>query len=455
MQKLKLKKEYQKYSEYKPAHNASHSDASGDSGISYLDKIPKNWEARRMKFCIGKMESGSRENVDKNVLEDTVPSIGGEHIVDGKIKFKENKYITQEYYNSLHKGKIKSGDILLVKDGATIGKMGIAQDFVGKMAVNEHVYLLRANNETEQKFLYYLLISPEIQSLISLETRGSAQGGLNTTFTSNIFNTFPPKKEQKKIDKFLDDKVELIDEIVKKKKKLIELLKEKRTAIINQAVTKGLDSNVEMKYSGVEWIGKIPNNWKVQKLKFFGNAIIGLTYSPDDIADESGTLVLRSSNIQNGKIKLEDNVYVNKKISNKLTTKKGDILICSRNGSRKLIGKNACIDEISEGLSFGAFMTIFRTKHWQFISYFLKSNVFMSQLSTTLTSTINQLTINNLNNIVAAIPSDTEQEKITEYLKGETEKIDIIMKKVEKSINLLNEFKSSLISNVVTGKIRV
>jgi len=109
------------------------------------------------------------------------------------------------------------------------------------------------------------------------------------------------------------------------------------------------------KDSGVEWLGEVPKHWDVIRLKDVGKSIIGLTYSPDEVLDGTGgTLVLRSSNIQEGKLSLLNNVYVNKNISSKLTLKKGDILICSRNGSRNLIGKNICIDSQSEGQTFGS-----------------------------------------------------------------------------------------------------
>ncbi|MBI2259350.1 MAG: hypothetical protein HYU67_10690 [Flavobacteriia bacterium] len=108
------------------------------------------------------------------------------------------------------------------------------------------------------------------------------------------------------------------------------------------------------KDSGVKWLGEIPSHWNVTKLKYIGNAIGGLTYTPNDIVEDEtkGKLVLRSSNIQDGKLSLVDNVYVKSDISEKLTLKKGDILICSRNGSQHLIGKNICIDESKTNVGY-------------------------------------------------------------------------------------------------------
>ncbi|HYH14522.1 MAG TPA: restriction endonuclease subunit S [Flavisolibacter sp.] len=172
------------------------------------------------------------------------------------------------------------------------------------------------------------------------------------------------------------------------------------------------------KDSGIEWIGEIPEHWMVKKLKYLGESIIGITYSPNDVTDEqNGTLVLRSSNIQNGRLTYDDCVYINKEIPEKLLTKAGDILICARNGSADLVGKNACIDGNSTGYTFGAFMTILRTKHYRFLSYFLSSNIFKTQLGSFSTSTINQLTSSFLNNLEVALPEEeSEQEAIADFL---------------------------------------
>ena len=186
------------------------------------------------------------------------------------------------------------------------------------------------------------------------------------------------------------------------------------------------------KDSGIEWIGEIPMDWKVTKLKFIGDAIGGLTYAPNNVVEnaDEGVLVLRSSNIQNGKLSLKDNVFVNLEISDKLTLKKGDILICSRNGSQHLIGKNICIDERTEGSTFGAFMMIFRSKYYGFLNQYFNSPIFTSQSGLFLTATINQLTSGTLNNFYIAIPeSIEEQTQIANFLDHKTTQINTLISK--------------------------
>ena len=156
----------------------------------------------------------------------------------------------------------------------------------------------------------------------------------------------------------------------------------------------------QMKPSGIDWIGDIPESWDVVRIKDIGTYRNGLTYAPEDIAeDDNGTLVLRSSNIQNGKISYDDNVYVKCSVSPELMVKKGDIIICSRNGSRELIGKNAIIENSGIACSFGAFMMVYRCSCPRYMYYILNSEVFSYYLGTFLTSTINQLTGNNFGNM--------------------------------------------------------
>jgi type I restriction enzyme S subunit len=263
----------------------------------------------------------------------------------------------------------------------------------------------------------------------------------------------PNKNEQICIANYLDSRCTLIDGTIEKQKQVIEKLKEYKQSVITEAVTKGLNPNVQMKDSGIEWIGEIPKHWKVVRIKYLGTTRNGLTYKPEDSVDENqGTLVLRSSNIQNGRLHFADNVYVNVEISEGLVIRKGDILICSRNGSRSLIGKNALInDDLSA--TFGAFMMIFRCENYQYIHKILNSQVFNYYLGTFLTSTINQLTLGNFNNMEIVYCDDVvEQNIIVDYLNKKCDEIDNAIQAKDKIIEKLELYKKSLIYEYVTGK---
>ena len=207
----------------------------------------------------------------------------------------------------------------------------------------------------------------------------------------------------------------------------------------------------EYKDSGIGWLGDVPRHWDVKRLRRVGEAFIGLTYNPDDVVDEGvGVLVLRSSNVQKGVITFDDNVYVNMDIPASLRTRVGDILLCSRNGSRALIGKNAAIDEQSEGVTFGAFMTVFRSEANAFLRYVFNSALFSYQSGAFLTSTINQLTVGSLYSFEVPLPPPPEQTAIATFLDRETGKIDALVAEQEKLIALLKEKRQAVISHAVT-----
>ncbi|WP_163372736.1 restriction endonuclease subunit S [Endozoicomonas acroporae] len=209
----------------------------------------------------------------------------------------------------------------------------------------------------------------------------------------------------------------------------------------------------EYKETHLGWLSEIPAHWEIKRLKYLGEALIGLTYSPDDVVDaddENAVLVLRSSNIQNKQLAFEDNVYVSKQIPEHLRTQEGDILICARNGSRALIGKNAQITEASADMSFGAFMSVYRSSYNDYLSKVFNSALFEYQSGSFLTATINQLTTGNLNSFEVPLPSKAEQQVIANFLDHETAKIDTLIEEQKTLIRLLQEKRQAMISHAVT-----
>ncbi|MDY0253452.1 MAG: restriction endonuclease subunit S [Tenuifilaceae bacterium] len=206
------------------------------------------------------------------------------------------------------------------------------------------------------------------------------------------------------------------------------------------------------KHSGIEWIGEIPEHWGIARLKFVGQSIIGITYSPDDVVNEDeGILVLRSSNIQEGKLAFDDCVFVSKEINKKHIVKNGDILLCARNGSAHLVGKSAYIDEKNEGTTFGAFMSIVRSSLGKYLFYFFNSTIFKAQTGLFSTSTINQLTSDTLDNMSIAFPkSIEEQTAIATYLDRKTAEIDQLIDAKKRLIELYHEEKTAIINQAVT-----
>ena len=256
--------------------------------------------------------------------------------------------------------------------------------------------------------------------------------------------------------RYLDHVDQRVRRYVTAKRKLIALLEEEKQAVINRAVTRGLEPNVRLKPSSVEWLGDVPEHWEVPRIRDLGDALIGLTYDPQDVVDEeAGMLVLRASNILNGQLVYGDNVFVRSTVPDKLVTREGDILICSRSGSRALIGKNARINAESAGTTFGAFMTVFRGANNDYLHLVFNSKFFEYQSAAFFTSTINQLTLGILYGMKVPFPPLEERQSILRYVAETTAPIIKAIAAARRQIDLLQEYRTRLIADVVTGKLDV
>ena len=208
----------------------------------------------------------------------------------------------------------------------------------------------------------------------------------------------------------------------------------------------------KMKPSGVDWIGDVPEGWGIVRVKYTGWYRNGLTYAPDDVCDEDeGVLVLRSSNIQGGKLDYADSVYVNKTIPRELMTRVDDIVICSRNGSSDLIGKNAIVND-KRVMTFGAFMMTYRVESYfpRFAYWMLNSCVFKYYRSLFATSTVNQLTGADFGNITVPVPPLDAQKRIAAKLDRLCGLVDELAENIKGEIAALQEYRKSLITECVT-----
>ncbi len=437
MEKVKNKMKLEKYSECK------------DSGENWLGMIPKQWELKKVKNVFRLVIEPAPKNNDFELLS-VYTDIG----VKPRRELEErgNKASTTDGY-----WFVKKGDIVVNKLLAWMGAIGVSNyDGVTSPAYD----ILRAKVKIESNFFHYLFRNEACISELRRHSRGIMDMRLRLYFDKfgDILIPFPDYKEQTLIVIFLNRKTTLIDQAIDIKQKQIELLKERRQILIHKAVTRGLNPNVKMKDSGVEWIGEIPEGWEVKRLKHLGNSIIGLTYNPNDLCGmEEGTLVLRSSNLFDGKFKYgeKENAYVKSRIPQKLLIRENDILICSRNGSRDLIGKCALATKVDTGHSFGAFTTVFRSDINPYIFCILNSSIFKALSGMFLTSTINQLTIGNLNSIEVPIPPINEMDEVRSYVENLNLKVDTAISLKEQEIEKLKEYKATLINSAVTGKIKV
>ena len=202
---------------------------------------------------------------------------------------------------------------------------------------------------------------------------------------------------------------------------------------------------------------ELPNGWEWCRIKDISRSYIGLTYKPEDVS-LTGAIVLRSSNVKEGKIVLEDVVRVSKKIPENLFVETNDIIICARNGSKKLVGKSALVTEVNEATTFGAFMAICKTSLYSFVYYFLQSELFFTQLSdVSSTTTINQLTQTNFNHFLVPLPPLVEQQRIVakiEELMPLVEQYGKAQSELNKlNTNIREQLKKSILQYAIEGKL--
>jgi type I restriction enzyme S subunit len=272
-----------------------------------------------------------------------------------------------------------------------------------------------------------------------LAKNGQFAGGgvqnLNVEVVREFDIPIPTLPEQEAIAEALSDAdalIEALEQLVAKKRQL-------KQGAMQELLT------------GKRRLPGFSGEWEIKPLGEIGESIIGLTYSPNDVRAD-GVLVLRSSNVQEGALSFQDNIYVELEISERIMVRAGDILICVRNGSRDLIGKCAKIDDRCKGMTFGAFMSVFRTPFHNFVFHQFQSNVIKRQINEHLGATINQITNKSLNSFQIPFPKDeTEQTAIAQILTD----MDAEITELESKLTKARAVKQGMMQQLLTGRIRL
>lgn len=432
------------------------------SGVEGFGDIPLDWEVNRMSFTFS---FGKGLSITKEDLQDEgIPSItyGDIHSrfgfeIDPEVN--EVRCVDPKYLKSGRSSLLQFGDFIFADTSEDIAGSGNFTHLNSHALVfaGYHTITARAKRTINFRYMAYLFDSEPFRNQIRNSVSGVKVFSVTQTIIKNTKLLLPPLPEQQAIAALLDDRCGYVDGIIADLERQMEMLRQYKKALITETMTKGLDKSAPMKDSGIDWIGKMPKHWEIKRLKFLGAARNGLTYAPEDVVDEDkGTLVLRSSNIQNDGLAFEDNVYVKTRIPREIVLQENDLLICSRNGSQALIGKCVLIDKQTAGQTYGAFMCVYRSRYNKFIHYALLSDIFSFYLGTFLTSTVNQLTNQNLYNIRIPITLDiNEQATIVEFLDAKCAEMDALITEKQHSVETMRQYKRSLIYEYVTGKKRV
>ncbi len=420
-------------------------DEYKDSGVEWIGEVPRHWEIVPIKY----LSSCNDETLSNKTPKDTVINYVEISDVNETEGIKNTTEYTFAEAPSRARRITKKNDIIISTVRTYLKAVATVKE--ENLIVSTGFAVLRAKHINEEYLAYSLLSDGLLQNVIS-QSDGVSYPSITSTKLINISLPVAPLVEQRVIATYLDTECGKIDEMIATQNKRIALLQELKQRIITTAVTRGLNPDVEFKDSGVEWIGEVPKHWDIIPLKRTGVFDNGLTYSPTDVAD-SGYFVLRSSNIQNAKMDYSDTVFV-KTVPQKLEVTKGDIIICSRNGSAALVGKCALFDGDFKA-TFGAFMMRYRPFIDRQYAYHLFQIVMGNYKGLFSTTTINQLTKAVIGEMVVPLPPKDEQRAIAAHLDKECARIDSLISAQEKRTELLQELKQSLITEVVTGKRKV
>lgn len=428
-----------KYSKYK------------NSNISWINEIPAHWKIYKLKHVIDEFISGGTPQTDNDLFWSNENSgIPWVSIGDMNNKPIENtkKEITELGLHEKSLKILKKGT-LLYSIFASLGKVSILNiDATTNQAILGLIHNLKVN----KNYLKYYLIF--IEDKLTLFSNSNTQNNLNTTLVKNMPITLPSKEEQKQIANYLDNKTSKIDQLIIKNKKLIDLLEEKRTSLINQVVTKGLNPNVKMKDSGIEWIGEIPEDWNIERLKK-KCLLNNLTLTNEtDMDYEFDYVDISSVSLERGIEKYEHMFFKDAPSRARRIVNQNDVIISTVRTYLKAIATIPNKKDVIVSTGFAVLTP--KDIDSKYLGYIVKSEYFINMVSLN-SKGISYPAINSsdLINLSIIIPPLIEQKEIVNYLDENVLKIQKIIDDINHNIKLLKEYKKSLIYNVVTGKVDI
>ena len=430
-----------------------------DSGVEWIGEIPLKWEEIKLKHLTQKIGSGITPRGGAEVyLDSGIPLIRSQNVHFDGLQLEKVAYISQEIHDSMSSTKIKPNDVLFNITGASIGRCSYVPNDFREANVNQHVCIIRPNRKVGSQYLKYLLESIVGQSQVFHSQVGTSREGLNFEQLKNFIFCLPAEGEQDSIVAFLNHKTHLIDTLIEKKQKQIELLQEQRAAVINQAVTKGLNPNVKMKDSGIEWLGEVPEHWEIKRLKHISpKQTVGVVVNPSSYFSDEGVPFLLGNNVLEGKFNTGSVRTISPESNEKLKKsmlRSGDLAVV-RVGYP---GTAAVVPPELDGCNCASIMIVRKDQsfdsHW--LCYSINSAIGKYQVDVVKYGAAQkQYNISHAVEFWYPVPPYGEQSEIRKEIDKKSEIIDDSICKLQKHVDLIQEYRTTLISEVVTGKIDV
>ena len=436
-----LTAKYKPYPDYKP------------TGVEWLGDVPAHWEVRRLKYLATLNDEALPETTDPE-MEITYVDIGNVDSVEG---IKGTEDLLFEDAPSRARRIVRQGDVIISTVRTYLKAIARIEPTDANLIVSTGFAVIRPR-ELDGRFAAYALSSPYFVDRVVAHSVGVSYPAINASELACLDIAFSPLPEQQAIVAFLDRETARINVLVAKKERLIELLQEKRTAFITRAVTKGIDPDVPMKDSGVEWLGEIPAHWEITPVYARYEVALGKMLDTKRISGESLGSYVRNVDVQWDSVNTDDlpQMDFTEQERERYRLQPEDLLVCE--GGE--VGRTAIWQDNAEECFYQK--AIHRVKPRsqgdvpRFFYYLMYSmagrGIFLAGANP---NTIPHLTAVQLRHYRFPFPPEFEQKAIATYLDRETAKLDSLVAKVREAIERLKELRASLISAAVTGRIDV
>lgn len=438
-------------------------DSYKDSGVEWIGKIPKHWKIVKLKYLANISFSSVDRHEYKEELKVNIchyPDAYKNDIINNETNLSNGTCTESEF----EKFQLLEGQVIITKDSETANDIGVptyVEETIENAVCGYHLAILDTiSDELFGKYLFRYIQSTNVNSYFETNSNGVTRFGLGKPKIENLFISSPSFEEQTAIASFLDYKTKLIDATIEKKKLLITLLKEKRQAVINEAVTKGLNPNAPMKDSDVEWLGEIPEHWGLVPLRYLYNKI-GSGVTPKgggDVYTDEGVTFIRSQNVHFDGLRLDDVVKIDIETHQKMNNSSVEFNDVLLNITGASIGR-CCVVNIDEEMNVNQHVCIIRVNERikpDFLNIVLQSNVGQTQIKLLTTGGNREgLTQEAVKNMSIPLPNIETQIQLLNSITEKMKSFDLIKNKIETAIAKLQTYRQSLISEAVTGKIDV
>jgi len=418
-----------------------------NSEIDWLGEVPSTWKVLRVKDITKKIGSGVTPKGGSEVYVDSgIPLLRSQNVYDDGLRIEDVSFIDEETHQKMKNSQLKPFDILINITGASIGRTCVVPETLPTANINQHIIFIRMKKSLVPYASYYFK-SNALKEYINLIQAGSSKEALNMGQTLSTPIVLPYEKEQTAIAEYLDTKTQAIDRKVSLLEKKIGYYQELRKSLINETVTKGLDRNVKLKDSGIDWIGQIPEHWEVKRFKSFASTTKGKNLDTSDYPFENALPLLSLEYLRNDNVKFDTYAL---SFDKSLLASDKDLII---------VWDGAAVGEILKAKKGFISSTIAKINFTKSVSsrffYFLKDSLDYTLKSIPTGMGIPHLNPTILSNYSCPIPPLQEQIQIAEFLEYKIGLIESIITNIQSQITTLKEHRKTLINDVVTGKIKV